>query len=202
VAEVLVSFTAPTKSRGGDLYWGRAMGRLAPDGMWQGWVEFVRAGDDEVVNTGRETSQPTHADLRYWALGLTQTFLEGALNRALSPAPQLASPEPRIHVDSAPRSAPPRSGSIPRRVILDPFATFVQGEDLLRSQLMALSPDDLLNIVEAYRFPPTNKPVAAHQSAIVEQIVAGVRARYEAVAGDSVAPERVKGSPETRPDAT
>ena len=181
MAEVLVSFTAPTRAQNGDLYWGRAMGRLAPDGMWEGWVEFARAGDDETVNTGRETGQPTHADLRYWALGLTQTFLEGALNRALSPAPQLAAPQPRVIVPAAPRSAPPRPSAVPRRVILDPFQTFVQGEDLLRSQLMALSYDDLRNIVEAYGFPPLTAAVAPHQSAIVEQIVAGVRARYEPV---------------------
>ena len=180
MAEVLVSFTAPTRARDGDLYWGRAMGRMAPDGMWQGWVEFVKAGDDEVVNTGRETSQPTHADLRYWALGLTQTFLEGALNRALTPAAQLAAPEPRVEIESAPRPAPaPRFSGLPRRVILDPFATFVQGEDVLRRQLMALSHDDLQNMVEAYGFPPLKTPVPPHQSSIVERIVAGVRARYE-----------------------
>ena len=197
MAEVLVSFTAPTRAASGDLYWGRAMGRLAPDGMWEGWVEFARAGDDEIVNSSRETSQPTHADLRYWALGLTQTFLEGALTRALSPVPHLAAPEPRVIVNSAPRSAPPRHNGIPRRVILDPFATFVQGEDLLRGQLMALSHDDLQNIVEAYGFPPMKSPVAPHQSAIVEQIVAGVRARYEGVT-DRSRPAEV----EQRPDAS
>ena len=198
MAEVLVSFTAPTRARNGDLYWGRAMGRLAPDGMWEGWVEFARAGDDETVNTGRETGQPTHADLRYWALGLTQTFLEGALNRALTPAPQLATPQPRVIVNSAPRSAPQRPNVIPRRIVLDPFQTFVQGEDLLRSQLMALSPDDLQNIVEAYGFPPTTSPVAPHQSKIVEQIVRGVRARYESVTGTA---ERTERSREARPEA-
>ena len=196
MAEVLVSFTAPTRARNGDLYWGRAMGRLAPDGMWEGWVEFARAGDDETVNTGRETSQPTHADLRYWALGLTQTFLEGALNRAMAPAPQPPAPQPRLMVNAAPRSAPPHQKGVPRRIVLDPFQTFIQGEDLLRSQLMALSPDDLQNIVEAYGFPPTTTPVAPHQSRVVEQIVRGVRARYE---GGVEQPPRAE--PEQRPGA-
>jgi hypothetical protein len=197
VAEVLVSFTAPTRARNGDLYWGRAMGRLAPDGMWEGWVEFARAGDEETVNTGRETGQPTHADLRYWALGLTQTFLEGALNRALTPAPQLAAPQPRVVVNSAPRSAPQRPSAIPRRIVLDPFQTFIQGEDLLRGQLMALSNDDLQNIIEAYGFPPTQAPVAPHQSRVVEQIVRGVRARYQSVTGSGAATRNI----EIRPDA-
>jgi hypothetical protein len=201
VAEVLVSFTAPTRARNGDLYWGRAMGRIAPDGMWEGWVEFVRAGDDETVKTGRETGQPTHADLRYWALGLTQTFLEGALNRALAPAPQPPAPQPRVIVNSAPRSAPPRHLGLPRRIVLDPFQTFVQGEDLLRHQLMALSGDDLNNIVEAYGFPPVTTPVAPHQSRVVEQIVQGVRARYESVNEADVRAEQAERNREARPDS-
>jgi hypothetical protein len=85
VAEALVTFTEPTRSKTGDLYYGRAIGRLAPDGLWEGWLEFVLAGSDETVLTPRETEQPNLTDLKYWAQGLTSVYLEGALERALHP---------------------------------------------------------------------------------------------------------------------
>jgi hypothetical protein len=84
VAEILVSFTQPTRDKNGDLYYGAAVGRrLAPDGMWEGWIEFALAGTDEVVVTGRETEQANRDDLKYWASGLSAGYLEGALQRAL-----------------------------------------------------------------------------------------------------------------------
>lgn len=92
MAEVLVSFTEPTKSATGDLYYGRAIGRLASDGRWEGWIEFVLAGSDEVVMTPRETAQPNRTDLKYWAQGLSGVYLEGALERALHPAGVTARP--------------------------------------------------------------------------------------------------------------
>lgn len=89
MAEVLVTFTTPTKARNGDLYYGRALGRLGHNGLWEGWIEFELAGSDELVRTGGETEQPNRADLEYWAQGLSATYLEGALDRALNPTPAL-----------------------------------------------------------------------------------------------------------------
>ena len=89
MAEVLVTFTTPTKAKSGDLYYGRVLGRAAPDGRWEGWIEFELAGSDEIVRTDAETEQPNRADLKYWAQGLSATYLEGALDRALNPTPAL-----------------------------------------------------------------------------------------------------------------
>lgn len=89
MAEVLVTFTTPTRAKNGDLYHGRVLGRLAHDGLWEGWIEFALAGSDEIALTGRETEQPNRADLRYWAEGLSAAYLEGALERALRPTPAL-----------------------------------------------------------------------------------------------------------------
>jgi hypothetical protein len=36
------------------------------------------------MRTPRETEQPNREDLAYWATGLTQVYLEGALTRALT----------------------------------------------------------------------------------------------------------------------
>ena len=58
---------------------------MADDGLWEGWLEFVLAGDEETVRTARETEQAERDDLDYWAQGLSATYLEGALERALRP---------------------------------------------------------------------------------------------------------------------
>ena len=110
MAEVLVTFTTPTKAKNGDLYYGRVLARLAPDGLWEGRIEFELAGSDEFVRTERETEQPNRADLMYWAQGLSAAYLEGALERALRPTiatapgmgseqaadPRTSTAEPRI----------------------------------------------------------------------------------------------------------
>lgn len=183
MAEVLVTFTTPTKAKNGDLYHGRVLGRLAHDGLWEGWLEFALAGSDEVVLTERETEQPNRADLKYWAEGLSETYLEGALERALNPTPALQpTREEPVFVQSSPRRPKPLSMPTTRRVVLDPFLTYAEGEDLLRGQLNALSRDHLQNIVEGYGFVGAHErewPRLASAEAMVERIVERVRARYE-----------------------
>jgi len=85
MAEVLVSFDQPVRDQLGE-YHARAVGRLADDGMWEGWIEFAPLdGGGEVLLTGVESRQPERVHLEYWATGLTPVFLEGALNRARRP---------------------------------------------------------------------------------------------------------------------
>src|SRR5439155_2058235 len=167
---------------------GRAFGRVGRDGLWDGWIEFMRAGDDVTVTSPRETQQPNRADLVYWAKGLTQAYLEGALKRAIEPPPSIPV-EPRVFVDSAPKPnlrPPPVVATPPNRAILDPFQVYAEGEQLLRSQLRALSHNHVQNIVEAYRFVDAADPSwvrTASTDALVERIVERVRARYAATAG-------------------
>jgi len=182
VAELLVSFIEPTRSRTGDLYYARALGRVAADGLWEAWLEFTRAGDDEIATTRRETEQPNRADLVYWAQGLTQTYLEGALERALAPEPvRVPAADQRYFVGSTPRpSLSPTEGATPR-VVLDPFQTYAEGQNLLRGQLGALSHDHLQSIVEAYHFGDASDPdwaVHASENDLIDRIVERVRERF------------------------
>jgi hypothetical protein len=85
MAEVLIEFVNELEESG-VVYEARACGRQREDGLWEGWIEFDPRGGTETVRTGRETTQPNEADLRYWATGLTGGYLEGALDRALRPA--------------------------------------------------------------------------------------------------------------------
>lgn len=197
-----MTFTEPTRSATGDLYYARALGRVAPDGLWEGWLEFTRAGDDDLVTTRRETEQPNRADLVYWAQGLTQTYLEGALERALSPAPTVVvRDEERTFVDAEPRLAGSPSPSATPRVVLDPFLTYAEGENLLRNQLRALSRDHLQNIVEAYRFADgaeADWPRTASKDALAERIVERVRARYTATGSSRTITPDVSASDQAR----
>ena len=86
MTELLVTFTEPTRNAVGDLYYARALGQNAKDGRWRCCIEFAQAGNDSVARTGAETVQSTRDDLEYWAQGLSPTYLEGALVRALSHA--------------------------------------------------------------------------------------------------------------------
>lgn len=83
MAEVLVQFTTPVKSDDGELYVAKACGGIADDGLWNGWIEFTSERTGQAVRSARETTQPNRSDLLYWAEGLTEVFLEGALERAL-----------------------------------------------------------------------------------------------------------------------
>jgi hypothetical protein len=57
-----------------------------PDGLWEGWIEFIPTDGGAPLRSRRETTQPNRDDAVYWATGLTPVYLEGALERALRPA--------------------------------------------------------------------------------------------------------------------
>lgn len=179
MAEVLVQFSDPVAAPEGSLYIARACGGIMPDGMWQGWIEFLPVTEGAPLRTGRETTQPNHTDLMYWASGLTAVYLEGALERALKPLTR--PPEPHIPPpvfdgplplddEAAQAAAPPDS-------ILNPFSVYRKGEGLLRSQLAALSSWHLVNIIRDYELSDLSAG-ALNQlpaSALIEIIVAAVR---------------------------
>jgi hypothetical protein len=66
-------------------YRAQACGASMNDGLWEGWIEFIPLDGGALLRTGRETTQPNRTDTLYWATGLSPTYLEGALERALSP---------------------------------------------------------------------------------------------------------------------
>jgi hypothetical protein len=105
MAELMVKFTEPTRHDSGKLYWPSVYGGLADDGLWEGWIEFTEDGGRS-VRTPRETEQPNRDFLRYWAQGLTSTYLEGALVRALNPIDSPSRQGARRLVGAPPRSAP------------------------------------------------------------------------------------------------
>lgn len=80
---ILVKFDEPIRDVDGATYFAQAAGRKREDGLWEGWVEFTRMSEDgPSFASGRETTQPNRADLEYWAQGLSQVYLQGAIARA------------------------------------------------------------------------------------------------------------------------
>src|SRR4051812_27046835 len=151
MAEVLTSFTTPVRDDFGS-YFARAVGRAAPDHRWEGWIEFVPAdGGGDVLVSPIESRQPERQHLAYWATGLTQVYLEGALRRARQPVVV------RVPVIDEPISDQPASRRVMvHRVtpnpdpVLDPFEVGGHSPQVLRQELPALNPPRLLNIISAY----------------------------------------------------
>ena len=161
MAEVLVTFEEPVRDKIGG-YQARAIGRLAEDRMWEGWIEFVPLdGTAEVIVSGVESRQPEREHLIYWATGLTPVFLEGALRRAKTPlnvrvrAVEIPhSHEPAVRDVTVTRVMPP--GPEP---VLDPFDIGSRNIDQLRQELGALNRPRLLNIIAAYDLNPAGKDI-------------------------------------------
>jgi hypothetical protein len=86
VAELIFEYVGVvTRRSDGARFRARAYGARRDDGTWEGWLEFTPAGGAEgarTLRTGQETSQPDRQALAYWASGLEEIYLEGALGRA------------------------------------------------------------------------------------------------------------------------
>lgn len=152
MAEVLVRFTENIAAEDGTAYQPQACGGIADDGLWEGWIEFT-SPSGRAVRTARETEQPNRDTLLYWAEGLTVAYLEGALDRALAPRIVREPADAMASSSIFSRSATRRPNAATPHAILDPFAVYAEGEDLMRGQLAALSRDHLVSIIEEYRLP-------------------------------------------------
>jgi hypothetical protein len=178
VAEVFVQFTEPVVAKDGRTFTARACGGETDKGMWHGWIEFLPVAGGEPVRSSRETTQPNRQDTEYWATGLTPIYLEGSLNRSLNPpirkAPAVA-PSPAFDGPAPGLDAPLPPGD----AVLNPFSVYRKGEALLRSQLAALSPRHLVNIIGAYDLSRQAPAIltATPAATLVELIVSAVAAR-------------------------
>ena len=177
MAEVLVQFTEPVIRTETEAYIARACGAPMPDGLWQGWIEFLPVADGEPVRSGRETTQPNRADTLYWATGLTPVYLEGALDRALKPLTRAAADPVTPPVFDAPAEPP----AFPPDSVMNPFSVYRKGELMLRRQLLALSEWHLVNIIRAHGLSELSEDALSQMSAsaLVELIATAVRARTE-----------------------
>jgi hypothetical protein len=183
MAHVLLTYQTTLATPEGRTYRAQACGRPRDDGTWEGWLEFLPDDASEVVRSGRETTQPNLADLEYWATGLTPTYLEGALDRALT-GPLEAAPAPLLETSFYDGPAPAITAPAEPPVVapvLDPFSVYAKGESLLTRQLQALSPRHLRQIVRGYQLATADLDLEAlTELELIRLIVAGVRTRSAA----------------------
>ena len=171
----------------GHIYVAQAVGRQRDDGMWEGWLEFVPADGSAVLRSQRETTQPNLVDLQYWATGLTPVYLQGALERTLTP-PTTAAATPAIRSaydePAPPAAAPAAVGTVAPEPepVLNPFSVYAKGENLLRRQLGALSRRHLLAIIAGYALAERSSIDldALSIPELIELIVGAVRDRLAA----------------------
>jgi hypothetical protein len=160
----------------------RVCGRPAGN-VWEGWLEFIGPTGEPLV-TPRETTQPDRAAVEYWATGLSPTYLEGALQRAaraaaLDLADDIEPADEAAIVPPAPGPATPVAAMFDRspkaNAVLDPYSVAAKGEELLRSELLALSDWHLRNIVRAYGLADEDVDLESMaQPGLVELIVDAV----------------------------
>ena len=144
--------------------------------LWEGWIEFAATDGSAIRRTERETTQPDCDALVYWSDGLSSTYLEGALTRALT----------------RPRAAAPATHFW--RAVLDPFSVGARGEDLLRRKLSALRGWHLRNILRGHQLVhPCADLESMTERQLVDLIVARVRsARTTANDGPRSTPSQAR----------
>ena len=182
MAETLQQYPGTIVADDGTEYEARVCASPMPDGLWQGWIEFVPvedARDGGPIRSPRETTQPNRLDAVYWASGLSRIYLEGALRRARAKpvAVPVAEAPPPIFEEPKPGLSSPAVGVAPSS-ILNPFSLYEKGETLLRQELSAMSTWHLVNIILDYEL--SGEPVEAlnrkSSTALINLIVSAVRA--------------------------
>jgi hypothetical protein len=168
----------------GRIFTAQACGREREDKLWEGWLEFVPHDGSDVLRSQRETTQPNLADLEYWATGLTPIYLQGALERTLTPPSSVVAPPPISSVYDEPAPAVASSADVAPGAapVLNPFSVYAKGEDLLRRQLGALSRRHLGAIITGYDLVDDSgvDPAALSTADLIELIVVAVRGRRAA----------------------
>jgi hypothetical protein len=180
---VAVYQDSPLRSDG-RIYTAQACGRKREDGKWEGWFEFLAHDGSAVLRSERETTQPTLADLEHWASGITAVYLEGALERTLTPPPTIIEPplSHPVYGEPAPPKQPVIVPAPETAPVLNPFSVYAKGEGLLRQQLAALPPWHLRAIIVAYDFadPADIDLEALTTIELIELILGAVRTRFAA----------------------
>jgi hypothetical protein len=190
MARVVRRVREPLITTEGTVYKVRICGRERSDGMWEGWIEFDPGPGFVVLRTPRATTQPKLTDLEYWAGGISEVYLAGALDKAVRADEALETvlevPEPTTYEGPAPHPSSVAGGIQtpgPGDAVLDPISVYyAKGEDVLRRHLAALNRRHLVETTVAYAlFSPLEVDITALDDAeLIGLMVVGLRARLAA----------------------
>ena len=179
--EVIAEYDNPVEAPDASIWAARACGRPL-DGKWEGWIEFIPLTEGHSpVRTPRETTQADRDEAKRWAEGVSVTYLEGAFARAIErPFVLVTESAPPLFDTPAPTIGATNVAARLHGAILDPFAVFAQGEQLLTNQLAALDTHHVRDIVQAYDIAPIETALFASRADLVAYILSAVRARQPA----------------------
>jgi hypothetical protein len=138
----------------GEEFYVSVAGELRSDGRWDGWLEYVPLDESEPLLTPTETTQSTRAALAHWADVLSDTYVQGAFDRAAR-----ATPDPmmrRIVARQIPRVVP----TDPVTDLPDPFQLLETGRATMRSTLSALPRPMLLAMIAEFGLNPAGKSLS------------------------------------------
>ena len=152
MAQTLLRFDTPVTHRDGRQYIAQACGRERDNRQWEAWLEFKDVVTGAILRSQRETTQPNEKDAVYWATGLTPVYLQGALDRILSPSKVKApEPVPPPHFEGpAPRPRRTAPDVSNRESVLNPFSVYEKNPDLLAQELTALRAFHLRQIIRDF----------------------------------------------------
>ena len=148
--ELVQQFETPVTGRDNNTYIAYLYARLGSHKTWEGLLTFERTSDGKRFETAVETTQSTRDAVRYWAGGLTQSYFEGALERAMRTAPQppaQPAPPPLVEFGSNANTRQARLADLERQ-ILDMFRKRHQSR-LLAQELFDKLPHANADVVRA-----------------------------------------------------
>ena len=127
------------------------------DGHWEAWLEYVPIDDSDALLTQVETTQSTREDVVRWADALTETYVQGAFDRAVAATMGTRLVARRADVERVPDVAPsPVHDALP-----DPFELYsLLGDSGTRVQLRPLPRATLLAIIDAFGLNPAGNSLA------------------------------------------
>jgi hypothetical protein len=176
MTEVIAEYQDAVEGPDGSVWAARACARPL-EGKWEAWIEFVPLSEGHSpVRTQPETTQVDREDTRRWAEGVSVTYLEGALIRALErPFVVVVETAPPLFDTPAPTIGTAKISAAPPYASLDPYAVFAQGEQRLIDQLAALETQHLHDIVRSHNIEPLETAVFASRDDLIAHILAVVR---------------------------
>jgi hypothetical protein len=156
-------------------YYVSVAGEQRADGRWEAWLEYVPGGESEPLQTDIETTQTTRADVVRWAETLTETYVQGAFDRAA-----VVAAESRLVARRADAVVAAAAADVAADAF-DPFELYEQGTIEMRRRLAPLTRSELLAIIDAFGLNPAQKSLAwLSQSQLVTFIVTATDVQVKA----------------------
>lgn len=142
----------------GSEYYASVAAEQRADGVWEAWLEYVPTDESDPLVTPTETSQSSRADVVRWADALTDTYVEGAFDRA---AQATVETSPRVIARRAiADSAVDADVASSEAGLPDPFDLYMGGVTNMRARLAVLPRPMLLDLIETFGLNPAEKSLA------------------------------------------